>query len=169
MSTCLLLNADAAPLSYLPLSVIPWEESIKMLVLDKASVLEYYPNWIVRSANWSTAVPAVMLLKQYEKRKSAIRFSKSNVFLRDRYHCQYCGIKICRSTATLDHVLPVSHGGKSVWENCTTSCGKCNSFKGNNRHIVPKTRPYKPNYYDMVEKRKELNWDIKHHSWANYL
>lgn len=167
--SCLLLNADAAPLSYLPLSVIPWEESIKMLVLDKALVLEYHDDWIVRSAAWSTAVPAVMLLKQYEKRKSVIRFSKANIFLRDEYRCQYCSVNICRKTATLDHVLPVSHGGKSVWENCTTSCGRCNSFKGNNRNIVPKNKPYKPNYYELVEKRKKISWDIRHPSWKDYL
>jgi 5-methylcytosine-specific restriction endonuclease McrA len=165
----LMLNADGAPISYLPLSIITWEESIKYLVLEKASVLEFYEDWIVRSANWSTHVPAVMILKDYEKRKTTVRFSKQNVFLRDGYVCQYCGVQLNKKTATLDHVLPISHGGKSNFENCTTSCGPCNAVKGNNQKIVPAVKPNKPSYFTLVEKRKKLKWEIAHSSWANYL
>ena len=64
MST-LMLNADGAPISYLPLSTIPWEDAIKYLVLDKATPLEFYEDWIVHSANWETPVPSVMILKEY--------------------------------------------------------------------------------------------------------
>lgn len=168
MST-LILNADASPVSLVPLSIIPWEESIRYLVTDKAIVLEWYENWIVRSERWSTRVPSVMILKEYQKKKSSIRFSKSNVFLRDGYRCQYCGDDVSRKSATLDHVLPVSHGGRSVWENCTTACMTCNSSKGNNKKIVPMNKPYKPSYYQLAEKRKKMRWDLLHPSWADYL
>ena len=168
MST-LILNADASPVSLVPLSVVPWEESIRYLVSEKAIVLEWYTDWIVRSERWSTQVPAVMILKEYQKKKSSIRFSKSNVFLRDGYRCQYCDTDVSRKSATLDHVLPVSLGGKSVWENCTTACGTCNATKGNNKKIVPKVRPYKPTYYQLAEKRKKMRWDLPHDSWAYYL
>lgn len=168
MST-LILNSDGAPISWLPLSIIPWEEAIRYMVLEKATVLEFYDDWCVHSATWETQVPAVMILKRYEKRKTSIRFSKHNVFLRDGYICQYCGVALARKTATLDHVLPISHGGKTVWENCTTACGSCNAHKGNNSKIVPKVKPIKPNYYHLVEKRKRLKWEISHPTWANYL
>jgi 5-methylcytosine-specific restriction endonuclease McrA len=164
-----MLNADGAPISYLPLSTISWEDAIKYLVLDKATPLEFYEDWIVHSANWETAVPSVMILKEYEKRKTGIRFSKHNVFLRDGYICQYCGIDVSRKTATLDHVLPVSHGGKTTFENTVCACADCNASKGNNKKIVPKTKPYKPNYFQLVEKRKKLSWDLQHPSWKNYL
>lgn len=169
MSSCLLLNSDALPLSYLPLSTVPWEEAIKLMVLNKVSILEFYENWTVHSPSWSTEVPAVMMLRDYEKRKTNIRFSKSAVFLRDLWRCQYCGTEVNRKTATLDHVLPISHGGKSVWENCSTACSACNSSKGNNPRVVPKTKPYRPNYYGLVEKRKQLSWELAHPSWAKYL
>ena len=39
MST-LMLNADGSPISYLPLSIISWQDAIKYMVLDKATVLE---------------------------------------------------------------------------------------------------------------------------------
>ena len=121
MST-LILNADASPVSYLPLSTIGWEEAIRYLVTDKAVALEWYDDWIVRSQRWETRVPAVMILKEYQKKKTTVRFSKQNVFLRDGYRCAYCEADVSRKTATLDHVLPSSHGGKTTFENCVTAC-----------------------------------------------
>ncbi len=168
MST-LMLNADGAPVSWLPLSIISWEESIKYMVLDKATVLDWYDDWIVHSANWETKVPSVMILKDYEKRKTAIRYSKHNVFLRDGYVCQYCGDDVSKKTATLDHVLPVSHGGKTTFENTVTACGPCNANKGNDKKIVPKHKPFKPTYFQLVEKRKKMAWDLPHPAWKNYL
>jgi 5-methylcytosine-specific restriction endonuclease McrA len=168
MST-LMLNADGAPVSWLPLSVIPWEEAVKYIVLEKATVLEFYDDWIVHSANWETPVPAVMILREYEKRKTSIRYSKHNVFLRDGYVCQYCGDDVSKKTATLDHVLPVSHGGKTTFENTVCACATCNANKGNDKKIVPKHKPFKPTYFQLVDKRKKQKWDIPHPSWANYL
>jgi 5-methylcytosine-specific restriction endonuclease McrA len=168
MST-LMLNADGAPVSWLPLSILPWEDAIKYMVLDKASVLEYYDDWVVHSANWETQVPAVMILKEYEKRKTTIRYSKHNVFLRDGYVCQYCGDDVSRKTATLDHVLPTSHGGKTTFENTVCACATCNANKGNDKKIVPKHKPVKPTYFQLVEKRRKQHWDMPHPSWANYL
>jgi 5-methylcytosine-specific restriction endonuclease McrA len=164
-----MLNADGAPVSWLPLSTISWEEAVKYMVLEKATVLDWYDNWIVHSANWETQVPAVMILRDYEKRKTSIRFSKHNVFLRDGYICQYCGEDVSKKTATLDHVLPVSHGGKTTFENTVTACGPCNANKGNNKKIVPKVKPFKPTYFQLVEKRKKQHWDMPHPAWKNYL
>ena len=164
-----MLNADGAPVSWLPLSVIPWEEAIKYIVLEKATVLDFYEDWIVHSANWETQVPAVMILREYEKRKTAIRYSKHNVFLRDGYTCQYCGDDVSKKTATLDHVLPVSHGGKTTFENTVCACATCNANKGNDKKIVPKYKPSKPTYFQLVDKRKKMQWDIQHPSRANYL
>lgn len=164
-----MLNADGAPISLLPLSIIPWEESIKYLVLDKATVLEWHENWVVRSMNWETRVPSVMILKEYEKRKTTIRFSKQTVFIRDGYRCQYCEAEVNKKTATLDHVLPISHGGRTNFENTVTACSPCNSSKGNNKKIVPKNKPYRPTYFQLVEKRKQLGWELPHPRWNEYI
>ena len=167
--SCLLLNADASPVSMLPLSILSWQEAVKYLVAEKAEVLDWHEDWIVRSARWETRVPAVMILREYQKKKTSVRFSKQNVFLRDEYTCQYCGTDVTRKTATLDHVIPSSHGGRTVWENATTACGPCNASKGNNKKIVPKIKPYRPTYYQLVEKRKKMKWDMPYPAWANYL
>ena len=169
MSNCLLLNADASPISVIPLSVISWEEAIQKMVSDKATVLEWYDDWVVHSANWETQVPAVMILKEYQKKKTGVRFSKQNVFLRDSYTCQSCAESVAGRTATLDHVLPVSHGGKSTFENTVCACASCNANKGNDRKIVPKVKPLKPTYFQLVDKRKKMKFDLRPPSWAAYL
>jgi 5-methylcytosine-specific restriction endonuclease McrA len=169
MAHTLLLNADASPISVIPLSVISWEEAIQKMVSDKATVLEWYDNWVVHSATWETRVPAVMILKEYQKKKTGVRFSKQNVFLRDSYSCQYCGDSVTGKTATLDHVLPISHGGKSTFENCVCACGACNSKKGNNKKVVPKIKPLKPTYFQLIDRRKRMTFDLRHPSWAMYL
>ena len=169
MSSTLVLNADGSPVSMLPLSTIPWHEAIKYMVLDKATVLEWHDSWIVNSRNWSTPVPAVIILKEMMKKKHIVRYSKQNVFLRDGYVCQYCAASVTHNSATLDHVVPISHGGKSTFENSTTACGPCNSRKGNDARIKPKVAPIRPNYYYLVEQRKKLPFKHSHPSWELYL
>jgi len=165
----LLLNADAAPVSFVPLSTIGWQEAIRYLVLDKAEVLAWYDNWIVRSARWETQVPAVLMLHEYQKPKATVRFSRANVYLRDLYVCQYCEKKLVPKDCTLDHILPTSHGGKTTWENTVTACSPCNANKGNNKKIVPKHRPHKPDYYELLNKRKAQGFKVPHDSWRDFL
>jgi len=76
-------------------------------------------------------VPRVLLLATYDRvPKRAVRFSRMNILLRDRYTCQYCGNKFKRPQLNIDHVVPRSLGGKSMWDNVVTSCLKCNLHKG---------------------------------------
>src|SRR5210317_1412224 len=133
----LLLNADAQPVSYLPLSAIQWKESITYLWLDKVTVLEWYDDWIVRSASWETRVPAVIMLKEMQRRRRKPRFSKTNLYVRDVYTCQYCNTPYTRNNLTLDHVIPISKGGRTNWENIVAACGPCNTRKGNKTHMKP--------------------------------
>ena len=169
MADTLVLNADGLPVSYLPLSTIQWKEAVTYLWLDKVTVLDWYDDWVVRSSSWETRVPAVIMLKDMMKRKKTPRFSKTNVFLRDLHHCQYCNTLFPKSVLTMDHVLPISHGGKTSWENIVTACSPCNAKKGNDKRIKPKITPYQPDYYELVNKRKQLEFDIRHPSWEVWL
>lgn len=169
MSDTLVLNADGQPYSVLPLSAITWQESIKYMVLDKVHVLEWYDDWLVSSPTWETKVPAVIMVKKFIKKNTHVRFSKHNVFLRDSFICQYCDLKLTRATATLDHVVPISKGGKTTFDNVVTSCQPCNSSKGSDLYPMPKITPIRPTYYQLVKNKQELDVTIKHPSWSKFI
>ena len=69
----LVLNADGAPVNFLPLSTINWQDAIRYMVLDKAHVIAWHDDWIVRSARWETAVPAIIMLRDYMKPKTTVK------------------------------------------------------------------------------------------------
>jgi len=168
MADCLRLNTDMSPVSLVPLSTLTWQKAIQAMVQEKVTVLEWHEDWIVRSMRWETRVPAVVMLKEYHKKKSHVNYSKANVFLRDLYKCQYCGVDVSSRTATLDHVWPVSLGGKSTFENTCCSCGPCNALKADKK-IKPIRMPVRPTYWQLVENRKQLKFDLKHPSWESYI
>jgi len=165
----LVLNADGLPLNYLPLSTIDWQESIRYMVLDKARVIQWHDNWVVRSVNWETLVPSIVMLKEYMKPKNVVRFSKSNVFLRDNYVCQYCSKTLQKRDCTLDHVMPVSQGGRTVFDNTVTACGPCNAAKGSDTRMKPKIKPYKPAYFELVNKRRIIPFNVRHSNWLDFI
>ena len=85
----LVLNADYKPLSYFPLSICNWKESIKAVFLEKVSVVSEY-NEIVRSPSIKIKIPSVIALKEYVICSRKPAFTRFNVFLRDEFKCQYC-------------------------------------------------------------------------------
>jgi 5-methylcytosine-specific restriction endonuclease McrA len=81
--------------------------------------------------NGAVRVPRVILLVAYERiPKRHVRFSRLNIFLRDRNTCQYCGKTLPKKDLNIDHVKPRSRGGTSTWENVVCSCLDCNRKKG---------------------------------------
>jgi len=76
-------------------------------------------------------VPRVILLIAYDRvPKRRVRFSRHNIFARDKNTCQYCGKKFPTSELNLDHVVPRSRGGITSWGNVVCSCHRCNRLKG---------------------------------------
>lgn len=76
-------------------------------------------------------VPRVILLIAYDRvPKRRVRFSRHNIFSRDKNTCQYCGKKFSPSELNFDHIIPRSQGGTSTWENVVCSCHQCNRKKG---------------------------------------
>jgi 5-methylcytosine-specific restriction endonuclease McrA len=125
MEQVLLLN-----LSYEPLKVINWKKAITLLCLGKVEVIEEYGNDI-HSVSLTIKLPAVVrLLRLIKRPKKPVRFSRQNIYARDRYRCQYCGRRFVTEELTYDHVLPRSRGGKTAWENIVTCCISCNRKKG---------------------------------------
>ena len=87
---CLILNGNGRPLSYFPLSAVDWKTAVKLVFTRNVIVVKEYSDWIVRSPSINFKVPSIVMLRKYHKFSSKIKFSRSNVFLRDMYTCQYC-------------------------------------------------------------------------------
>lgn len=115
---------------YEPLMIMDTRKAFVLVYLNKAVLERTYPEQI-RTITQSFGLPAVIRLdKKIARSKRIHRFSSKGVFERDNYECQYCGTKVCKHTATMDHIMPKSRGGPKSWTNIVTSCGKCNNYKG---------------------------------------
>ena len=126
----LVLNADFRPLSYFPLSIWSWQDAVKAVFLDRVSVISEYDRKI-HSPSFEMRLPSVIALKEYVPAARRPAFTRFNVFLRDRFHCQYCGGDFATNELTFDHVVPKSRGGRTAWTNVVTACSPCNLLKGN--------------------------------------
>ena len=125
MDQVLLLN-----ISYEPIKVIDWQKAITMLCLGKVEVIEEYGRKI-RSVSFTIKLPSVVrLLNVVKRNKKPVKFSRQNIYARDKYKCQYCGVHFQPEDLTYDHVLPKSRGGRTEWTNIVTCCIDCNRKKG---------------------------------------
>ncbi len=116
---------------FAPHAVAPWYESVTAVLTRKATVLEEYDSEIC-SPSVRLRTPAVILLrKPLARTKSDVKFSRANVYARDRYRCAYCGLRFAPEELTYDHVLPRAGGGKTDFANIVTACKPCNGRKGN--------------------------------------
>jgi 5-methylcytosine-specific restriction endonuclease McrA len=165
----LVLNSDLMPVNQLPLSTIKWDDAIKAVYLDSVSVIAEYEDWEVHSPSVTMRVPSVIMTRRYLHFQRKIAFTPEQLYLRDRYTCQYCRKVFPEHKLTMDHVLPRKFGGKTTWENISTSCGPCNFKKGSNQRIVPSVMPVKPTYFQLLAIRKEYPLAIPCEQWIDYL
>lgn len=165
----LVLNADYTVLSLIPISSVGWKDAIKMSYLDAIIVLETYSDWEVHSPSITVPVPSVIVNKKFLKKKTTVRFSRSNLLLRDNFSCQYCHEELTLSQMTIDHVIPRVRGGTTRWDNVVSSCYTCNSSKGHRMSIKPFTKPVKPDYHTLLRNARKLPLEIPDISWIPYL
>jgi 5-methylcytosine-specific restriction endonuclease McrA len=115
---------------YEPIKVISWQRAVTLLFLGKVEILESYDGFAT-STTMVIKIPAVVrLLRMFKKYRKPIKFSRINVYARDKYTCQYCGEKKKISELTYDHVIPRAQGGKTEWLNIVSACEDCNRYKG---------------------------------------
>ena len=126
----LVLNADFRPLNYFPLSLWSWQDAVKAVCLDRVTIISEYEQRI-SSPSMEIRLPSVIALKEYVPQTRNPAFTRFNVFLRDRFSCQYCGTSHSASDLTFDHVVPRSKGGRTNWMNVVAACGPCNLRKAN--------------------------------------
>jgi 5-methylcytosine-specific restriction endonuclease McrA len=102
--------------------------------------------------------------------KKEVKFTRHNIFERDKNTCQYCGGIFERKDLNLDLVTPRDRGGPTTWENIVCSCIPCNTRKTNRTpleagmHLVRK--PKRPKWRPFVQ----VNLGFQQHdSWKHFL
>ena len=141
----LLLNQN-----YELLNVCRLRRALVLVAKAKAEALAVHARPVC-TAGHPVPRPAVIRMRYYVRRPHPrVRLSRDEIFLRDTYMCQYCGVSGVE--LTIDHVVPRRLGGQRRWENLVAACRPCNSRKAGktppdarmrlrNRPAVPRT-PY---------------------------
>lgn len=183
---CLLLNAD-----FTPFSIIPWKKAITWQAKYDTdpnfavNIIDFYKDdWILCPNNEKIPVPAVARkIKFHKSRGKSVPFSRKNIFTRDNFTCQFCGVKFYDlKDLSYDHVIPkvqwdYAHGSPTTWTNITTACIPCNRKKAGR---TPKqagmtllTMPFVPNkepkYLPVTYQLIKMNRDNIPEEWLLYL
>jgi 5-methylcytosine-specific restriction endonuclease McrA len=135
MTHILLLNA-----TYEPLAVVTRGRALSLLMrgrVEPACADEVE----LRTVSQVIHIPTVIRLRYYVKApRRGLRWSRRAVLQRDRHTCIYCGMQpgqkqrgrvLKHNDFTIDHILPVSRGGRNTWGNTACACPLCNQRKGN--------------------------------------
>jgi 5-methylcytosine-specific restriction endonuclease McrA len=167
-NSVLLLNADAQPLSLLPLSTISWQNAIKALFADRIKVLKNHDDIFLRSPTIKVPMPSVVMLHRYHKLPSKAKFTRRNLYIRDQFSCQYCGDRFNIQELTIDHVVPRVRGGRTSWTNCVSACPKCNTRKGQSL-LKPIKDPIQPSWHEINHSSKFHHVVVPDPAWQDYI
>lgn len=108
-------------------------------------VIEWATERTLMTSKGAYPVPSVLRLMYYIdliKRRNKSGAKRDKIYQRDKFRCQYCGIKLTqmhsqlgrkltRADLTLDHIMPQSRGGQTRPDNLVTCCKPCNQRKAN--------------------------------------
>ncbi len=127
-------------------------------------------DWI-STVNFHVAVPRIIRLLFYDRLPPTdVKFNRRNIFARDKNRCQYCGKRNPTSELSLDHVIPRTMGGKSIWENVVCACADCNVKKGGRMPqqagLALVRKPIKPRHNPLIH--VHLGQE-RYRSWQQFL
>jgi 5-methylcytosine-specific restriction endonuclease McrA len=155
--------------SYEPLQIISVRRAVVLLLQEKAELIEAARQQL-RASSFSLDTPLVIRLVRYIRIPHRLKLpcSRRGVLARDRDTCQYCGVQPGRVNLTIDHVVPRSQGGITVWDNVVTACRECNRKKGGRTpeqaHMVLRVKPRQPQYVAFA-----LLGELERHAvWRKY-
>jgi len=177
----LVLNRNWQPVNVATVAralVLLWNESAR--AVDPADYRTYaWEDWsrlrpregerFIQAVQFRLRVPEVITLSDYDRLPAAsVTFSRRNIFKRDRFTCQYCGVQPGSEELTLDHVVPRAQGGESRWDNCVLACMECNRRKANRTPeqagMRLKHKPVRPTWSPLYAFR-----DVRIESWSKFV
>ena len=136
---------------------------------DWARMLPRENDLFIQAVTMRLRVPEVVTLNGYDRLPTAsVSFSRRNIFKRDHFACQYCGVQPGTHELTIDHVHPRSRGGASSWENCVLACVNCNKRKADRTpeeaRMKLKKKPIRPDWKPIYAAH-----EIRIASWTKFL
>ena len=177
----LVLNRNWQPVNVATVAralVLLWNESAR--VVDPADYQTYtWEDWaglrphdgerFIQAVRTRLRVPEVVTLTEYDRLPTAaVTFSRRNIFKRDHFACQYCGVQPGSEELTLDHVTPRAQGGESRWDNCVLACLECNTRKADRTPqqagMRLKHKPVRPTWNPLYALR-----DRRIESWSKFV
>lgn len=175
--------------NWMPISVATVERAICLVCKDAARVVDTesyqlysWEDWamtrpdegelFIQSVRQKIRVPEVITLNKYDRVPSvSVAFSRRNLYKRDHYCCQYCGVQPPVEDLTIDHIIPKSSPcgqGKSTWENCVLACIDCNKKKADlpleKSGLRLRKKPVRPGWKALYAVNA-----IKMYSWTKFI
>jgi 5-methylcytosine-specific restriction endonuclease McrA len=116
--------------------VVQTEGECRYQTHDIGSWLDYsehtFTGEVIKTVRIALQIPKIIVLGIYDRLpRKEVKFTRQNVFLRDKHTCQYCCEIFPEHKLNLDHVTPRDLGGRTSWDNIVTSCVPCNTRKAN--------------------------------------
>lgn len=168
---CLVLNSNYMPISLIPIHTICVEDAVTRVFNGTCHPVFSYDRKIQSPSinmNW----PSVIARNQQIKIKEVVKLRRDSLFYRDHGVCAYCEKPLTINEVTYDHVIPRRLGGLSHWENIVSSCTHCNGLKGDKAPVgrwLPRLKPFKPTYYQLLSNRKKFPITVDHENWLEFL
>ncbi len=149
MSDTLILDAAGYPVAF-----VSWQRAINLQWQERAVVISEDAERILHSPSFSVGMPRVIKLRNHISRRLRLKvpMTRRNIAVRDNSMCQYCSVLLETADYTIDHVLPRTRGGTSVWTNLVLACVACNKRKSNRTPLEAgltlRQKPYEPKQFD---------------------
>ena len=184
-----MLNSNVLVLnrSFLPIDVTSVRRAFSLLYCGGARAVDStyqtfdFEGWrnggapsevdCIGSPSGTVPIPRVIVLTSFDRvPRRQIRFSRTNIFSRDQFTCQYCGISPPRSDLNLDHVVPRTQGGRTTWENVVCCCVSCNRNKGGRTPrqagLRLRRQPARPRWSPVMSVSASK---VRYHEWRPFL
>jgi 5-methylcytosine-specific restriction endonuclease McrA len=168
----LVLNANFMPLSVFPLYTISAQDAIQRVLNDTAVLVYEYERPILTPSRNDLYWPSVVANKNGFRYADSVKLKRETLYYRDHGVCVYCDAPLTMESLSVEHVLPKSRGGKHAWENVVAACTNCNQEKADAMPVgrwVPKKKPYKPNFFQLLEIRKKYPITVYDKNWLQFL
>ena len=145
-----------------------WRDAITAVFKDHVSVVAEYDKW-VSSPSTKMRLPSVVALRDYIPMRKQVAFTRFNLFLRDRFSCQYCGNCFDAKDLTFEHVIPRSKRGETSWTNIVAACDPCNAKKDNRTNMQPIRAPSVPTVGQLMAAKRAFPPGYLHETWLDFL